>query len=132
MSVSALFSTPSVQSLSLALNEASLRQQAISSNIANVNTPGFKRLDVSSSFESAFKDALSTLGSGGTFDSSTMPVGTLTEAADQGPARPDGNTVQIEGEVLGLAQNSARYEFASEMLANSFHGMKSAISGNVG
>jgi len=130
MSVSALFSTPSVQSLSLALNEASLRQQAISSNIANVNTPGFKRLDVSSSFESAFKDALSTLGNGQSLDS--LPKGTIATAPNQGPARPDGNTVQIEGEVLGLAQNSARYEFASEMLANSFHGMKSAISGNVG
>ena len=127
-----LFSTPSVQGLSLALDEASLRQQAISSNIANINTPGFKRLDVSSSFESAFNDALGSLGSGGTVDPATMPAGGITEAAEQGPARPDGNTVQLEGEVLGLAQNSARYEFATEMLANNFHGMKAAISGNVG
>jgi flagellar basal body rod protein FlgB len=33
--------------------------------------------------------------------------------------------------MLGMAQNSARYEFASEMLANGFHGMKAAISGQV-
>jgi hypothetical protein len=32
---------------------------------------------------------------------------------------------------VGLSQNSARYEFASEMLANSFHGMKTAITGQV-
>ncbi len=116
----------------MALDESSLRQQAISSNIANVNTPGFKRLDVSSSFESAFKEALGSLGDGGSVDPSTLPTGTITQAADQGPARPDGNTVQIEGEMLGLAQNSARYEFATTMLANNFHGMKTAISGNVG
>jgi flagellar basal-body rod protein FlgB len=132
MSPAGLFTTPSVQSLSLALDEASLRQQAISSNIANVNTPGFKRLDVSSNFESAFKEALGNLGDGDKVDPSDMPTGTITQAADQGPARPDGNTVQLEGEVLGLAQNSARYEFASTMLANSFHGMKTAISGNIG
>jgi flagellar basal-body rod protein FlgB len=122
-----LFATPGIQSLSLALDEASLRQQAISSNIANVNTPGFKRLDINPSFESAFSNALTELGQGET--PGDMPAGTITTAAAQGPARPDGNTVQIEQEMLGLAQNSARYEFASEMLANSFHGMKAAITG---
>jgi flagellar basal-body rod protein FlgB len=127
MSSSGMFATPAVQSLALALDESALRQQAISSNIANVNTPGFKRLDVSSSFESAFSDALSDLGNGESVDS--MPTGTITTAAEQGPARPDGNTVQIEQEMLGLAQNSARYEFSTEMLANNFHNMKTAITG---
>jgi flagellar basal-body rod protein FlgB len=127
MSSSGMFATPAVQSLSLALDESALRQQAISSNIANVNTPGFKRLDVSSSFENAFSDALGNLSNGES--AGMMPAGTITTAAEQGPARPDGNTVQIEQEMLGLAQNSARYEFSSEMLANNFHNMKTAITG---
>jgi flagellar basal-body rod protein FlgB len=127
MSTDGIFATPAIQSLTLAMDESALRQQAISSNIANVNTPGFKRLDVSSNFESAFSGALKSLGEGGT--ANDMPEGAITTAAIQGPARPDGNTVQIEQEMLGLAQNSARYEFASDMLANSFHGMKYAITG---
>jgi flagellar basal-body rod protein FlgB len=127
MTAAGLFSTPSVQGLSLALDEASLRQQAISSNIANINTPGFQRVDVSSSFETAFKSALSDLADGGSVG--MMPAPSITTAAVQGPARPDGNTVSLENEMLGLQQNSARYEFASEMLANSFHGMKAAITG---
>jgi flagellar basal-body rod protein FlgB len=126
---SGLFATPGIQGLSLALDEASLRQQAISSNIANINTPGYQRMDVSNSFESAFKSALSNLGSGGSVG--TMPTGSISTASDQGPARPDGNTVQLESEMTGLAQNSAKYEFASTMIANSFHGMKTAITGNV-
>lgn len=129
MTAAGLFSTPSVQGLSLALDEASLRQQAISSNLANVNTPGFKRMDVSSSFESAFKSALSDLSSGQQVG--MMPEASITTSAEQGPARPDGNTVQLESEMLGLAQNSAKYEFASTMLASSFHGIKTAITGNV-
>jgi flagellar basal-body rod protein FlgB len=129
MIASGLFATPGIQGLSLALDESSLRQQAISSNIANINTPGYQRMDVSSSFENAFQSALSDLGNGGTVG--TMPTASITTAADQGPARPDGNTVQLENEMVGLAQNSAKYEFASEMISNSFHGMKTAITGNV-
>ena len=129
MIASGLFATPGIQGLSLALDEASLRQQAISSNIANINTPGYQRVDVSSSFENAFQNALSDLGNGGSVGS--MPAASITTASDQGPARPDGNTVQLESEMLGLAQNSAKYEFASEMISNSFHGMKTAITGNV-
>ena len=129
MIASGLFATPGIQGLSLALDEASVRQQAISSNIANINTPGFQRVDVSSSFENAFQSALSDLGSGGSVGA--MPAASITTADNQGPARPDGNTVQLESEMLGLAQNSAKYEFASEMIANGFHGMKAAITGNV-
>ena len=129
MTSAGIFSTPSIQGLSLSLDEASLRQQAISSNIANINTPGFQRLDVSSSFESAFKSALSDLAAGNQVGS--MPKASITTATIQGPARPDGNTVQLESEMLGLAQNSAKYEFASTMLANNFHGIKTAISGTV-
>jgi flagellar basal-body rod protein FlgB len=129
MIASGLFATPGIQGLSLSLDEAALRQQAISSNIANINTPGYQRVDVSSSFENAVQSALSDLSKGDPVGQ--MPTASITTASQQGPARPDGNTVQLESEMLGLAQNSAKYEFASEMMANSFHGMKTAITGNV-
>jgi flagellar basal-body rod protein FlgB len=122
-----LFISPALQSLRLSMDEAALRQQAISSNIANVNTPGYLRKDVSATFESSYTDALHSLSSGGTADE--MPDATIETASAQGPARPDGNTVQLEQEMLGLAQNSARYEFAGQMLGQNFHGIKSAITG---
>ena len=122
-----LFISPALQSLRLAMDEAALRHQAISSNIANVNTPGYQRMDVSANFESAFSNALDTLSSGGTVGA--MPDQTIETAAVQGPARPDGNTVQLEQEMVSMAQNSARYEFAGQMLAQHYHGMKYAITG---
>jgi flagellar basal-body rod protein FlgB len=128
MSSSELFISPAFQSLRLALDEAALHQQAISSNIANVNTPGFKRLDVSANFEQAYSQAMKSLSQGETVDEN-LPTGSIETAAVQGPARPDGNTVQIEQEMLGMAQNSARYEFASQVLASNYHGMKFAITG---
>jgi flagellar basal-body rod protein FlgB len=124
---SGIFSSPALQSLRLALDEASTRQQAISSNIANVNTPGYQRMDVSSSFERAFSSALTDLGNGQSIGQ--MPDPSIETAAVQGPARPDGNTVQIEQEMVGLAQNSAKYEFAAQMTSLNLHGLKYAITG---
>ena len=127
MALDGLFLSPTLQSLRLTMDDAALRQQAISSNIANVNTPGYQRMDVSSTFQQAYSDALTSLGNGETVGD--MPDATIETAAVQGPARPDGNTVQLEQEMVGLAQNSARYEFAGQMLAQNFHGIKYAITG---
>ncbi len=114
---SGLFATPALQSL-----------QAIASNLANVNTPGYQRMDVSSSFEQAYSDAITRLGNGETAVDE-MPDARIETSAVQGPARPDGNTVQIEQEMVNMAQNSARYEFAGQMLAQNYHGIKLAITG---
>jgi flagellar basal-body rod protein FlgB len=127
MASDGLLITPTLQSLHLAMDDAALRQQAISSNIANVNTPGYHRMDVSSSFQAAFSDALNRLGSGQTLDS--LPQGNIETATAQGPARPDGNTVQLEGEMLAMANNSARYEFAGQLLTSNYHNLKVAITG---
>ena len=125
--IDGLFSSPALQSLGLTMDEAALRQQAISTNIANVNPPGYRRMDVSSTFETAYTDSLKNLSQGEAAED--MPDATITTASVQGPARPDGNTVQLEQEMLGLAQNSARYEFAGQMMQQNFHGIKYAITG---
>ena len=122
-----LFISPTLESLRLTMDDAAIRQQAIASNIANVNTPGYQRVDVSDNFQQAYPDALSKLSEGESVDD--MPEATIQTASVQGPARPDGNTVQLEDEMVGLAQNSARYEFAGQMLAQNFHGIKYAITG---
>jgi flagellar basal-body rod protein FlgB len=127
MPLDGLFISPTLQSLRLTMDESALRQQAISSNIANVNTPGYQRMDISPAFQQAYNDAMTRLSNGDSVDA--MPDATIETAAVQGPARPDGNTVQIEQELVGMAQNSARYEFAGQMLTQNYHLMKSAISG---
>ena len=127
MSLDSLFLSPTLQSLRLTMDDAALSQQAISSNIANVNTPGYRRMDVSPAFHQAYTDALRSLSNGDSVDQ--MPDATIQTAAVQGPARPDGNTVDIEQEMVSLAQNSARYEFAGQMIAQNFHGLKYAITG---
>ena len=75
----------------------------------------------------AFSNALNRLGEGQTLDE--LPQGTIETAAVQGPARPDGNTVQLENEMVSMANNSARYEFAGQMLTSNYHNIKLAITG---
>ena len=123
-----LFSAPIVQGLRLTLDESQIRQQAIASNLANINTPGYQRMDVSQVFSQAYKDALSKLQDGE--DVAPLPDATIAAAEVQGAARPDGNTVQLEPEMVNLSQNGARFQFASEMLTNSYHGIKYAITGS--
>jgi len=118
-----------MQSLRLTMDDAALRQQAISSNIANVNTPGYQRMDVSPAFENAYTDALNHLSEGETVDLDEMPDQKIATSAVQGPARPDGNTVQIEQEMVGMAQNGARYEFSAQLLGINYRNMKFAITG---
>ncbi len=122
-----MFATPAISSLRLVMDDAALRHQAISSNIANINTPGYQRMDVSSSFTQAMNSALDRLSDGQQV--SELPTGRIETASEQNPARPDGNTVQLEQEMVSLASNSARYEFAGQMLGLNFHGMKLAITG---
>ena len=124
---SGIFASPSLQSLRLAMDDAAIRHQAIASNLANVNTPGYRRMDVSSSFEHAFSDAITRLSNGETVGE--LPEARIETSAVQGPARPDGNTVQLEQEMVNMAQNSAKYEFAGQMLAQNYHGLKLAITG---
>ena len=109
------------------MDDAAIRHQAIASNIANVNTPGYRRMDDSSTFEHAYSDAITRLRNGETVGD--LPEAKIETAAVQGPARPDGNTVQIEQEMVSMAQNSAKYEFAGQMLAQNYHGLKLAITG---
>ncbi len=127
MSTEGLFISPTLQSLHMVMDETALRQQAISSNIANLNTPGYQRVDVSSSFQQSLSTALNRLGRGES--AGELPAQSIETAQVQGPARPDGNTVQVEQEMIGLTQNSARYEFAAQMMASQYHGIKYAITG---
>ena len=50
--VEALFNEPNYLAAKKTLDAVALRQEAIASNIANLETPGYKRLDLTPSFQS--------------------------------------------------------------------------------
>ncbi|MDR0951705.1 MAG: flagellar basal body rod protein FlgB [Oscillospiraceae bacterium] len=107
----------SVDLLGKGLSAAWMRNTAIRSNIANVETPGYKAQDVE--FETLFENALSSTSSLSAkktnpkhqeFDTDVSSVSAVLIDRDDGTAmRLDGNNVDIDSENVKLAQNTIQY-----------------------
>lgn len=109
-----------VELLSHLLEAASLRHAAIAHNIANVNTPNYRRLEVN--FEAEVERALEM----------HEPVSSchakVVESADM-PSRADGNSVDIDLEIGQLNKNSLLMTAATQILALQIAQLRSAITG---
>lgn len=127
--MSGLFTDFTSAALEKALDAAGMRQKVASHNIANINTPAYKRSYVA--FEEELRVALGLgnrmglrkthPGHLGT-DQSLAGIGPRVEK-DQSPSmRADGNNVDIDGEMAELAMNTLMYSAAASRL-NSKLGM---------
>jgi flagellar basal-body rod protein FlgB len=111
-----------------ALDGLSARHAAITDNIANVNTPGYKRKFVP--FEEALGKAVKrsispcTGAAGGPVPRFEPPV--MRDA--QTSTRQDGNNVDIEAEMVHLAENTLRYEALTQYIGGFFTGLKTVIN----
>lgn len=99
--------------LNRAADVAWQRNEAISNNIANVDTPGYKRQDVT--FESVLQQALGN----NRYQSMDDKVANVNLSRLRGRAyvdyanysyRLDGNNVDIENENVMLAENQLKYQ----------------------
>ncbi len=99
--------------LDRAADAAWQRNEAISNNIANVDTPGYKRQDVA--FESVLQKALGN----NRYESMDEKVSNINLSRLRGRAyvdyanysyRLDGNNVDIENENVMLAENQLKYQ----------------------
>jgi flagellar basal-body rod protein FlgB len=89
--------------LEAAIRASGARHQAIAQNIANVNTPGYRRVTVN--FEGALQAAMHS-GS----PSKLEQLAPRPEVDNAAPVRPDGNSVDIDTETAAQAANGLQYE----------------------
>ncbi len=110
--------------LEQALDTAALRQRTLAHNIANIDTPGFKRSTVR--FEETLADAL---GEGGNPDERARRVSRTAPQVEQVETslRADGNNVDIDMEAAELAENSLRYEAIAQMTSMRSKMLRTAI-----
>lgn len=107
-----------ISKVSLMMDLISQRQRAIGSNLANVDTPGYLRRDVSfSSYLGSMNSPLETklsqvLGPSGVLDEQTY------------------EKVNIANELIALQENSLMYSMATRRMTNIITEMKTVI--NVG
>ena len=90
----------------------STRQKLVASNIANVDTPGYKAQDIDFQFE--YQSALE--GS----KPNVIEAPGLT-------VKNDGNTVSMDRETRLLSETGLRFNAAQTMLKGQFRALKSAI-----
>jgi len=102
-----------------------MRHQAIASNIANVETPNYKRLDVSPTFESQLSQAVS--GRDTAQITGLQPELAVDNQANSG--RSDGNNVQLESEMLRLSQNTVEHALETQLVGAQLAKMRMAITG---
>jgi flagellar basal-body rod protein FlgB len=108
------------------LDATVLRQKAIASNVANAETPGYRRLDVAPDFDAQLK---ARMAAGNFADSSADLKPHLAEDTTARSMRPDGNTVEMEHELLAMNNNAVQHEFLNEVVSFNLKQLKAAISG---
>ncbi len=103
--------------LGAAAQASAIRNDVITNNIANVDTPKFKRSVVD--FEKTLASALKTAGSPAELDITKVKPSTRV-ISEELHYRLDGNNVDIDNEMVNLYQNSIRYEtLINSMMSNS-------------
>lgn len=107
------------------LDVSLLRHQAIASNLANVETPNYKRMDVSASFEEQLRQAVA---SGNTSEISSLQP-SLAVDANSVTGRSDGNTVQLETEMLKLNENTVENTLETQLVSSDLARLRMAITG---
>ena len=107
-----------VAALGRQLNRAVARQQVAASNLANIDTPGYRAQDVR--FAETLDATLHTTGGGG-----DVPIVTETSGA---AVRRDGNSVQVDREMLNMTRAAGDFSAAQTALAAKFRLVRYAIN----
>jgi len=116
------------------MNRLSKRQQVIASNVANIDTPGYKTKDIS--FHATMEELLSDnsiplktsrpehIG----MDELVFTPGEPEVFEVQGlPVRSDSNNVDVDKEMLKLGETSFGYSIMTQLLRSKFRTISSSI-----
>jgi len=106
---------PLSDALARYLDLTSEQMKLTASNMANVNTPGYKTRGFD--FEQEFANQLQ----GSSFVSPDV------QDVDGLVSRPDGNNVSMDREAMQLAKSQLQFRLGTELLKQEFSGLMSAI-----
>jgi flagellar basal-body rod protein FlgB len=130
-----LFSDNVPKVLKKGLDMMSTRQNLISSNISNVDTPGFKASDID--FQGQLREALGSKGGLNLratnekhFGPSTSSIGDLTPDPfeESAAAKSNGNNVDIDNEMAKMAENQIIYNATVQLMMKRGGTVRAAIT----
>lgn len=113
---------PTISLVSLALDAATLRHQAIANNIANAHTPGYVPLRVS------FEERLAGLReSGGSISAAMRDLRPQVEP-DRSEIHARNTSVMIDMEMVKLSQNTINYQALARALGKKLSLLATAVN----
>ncbi|HTR65165.1 MAG TPA: flagellar basal body rod protein FlgB [Terriglobales bacterium] len=135
-----MIDTPEIRSLSRFLDLDVFRQGVITSNLANIDTPGYRARDINfrqeldraawNQFQSASADTVMSVNgmqSGLQSDGDDAAFTPLARRVSGLVERPDGNNVSLERETLLLAETQLRFNVGIQLLRAEFRMLSTAI-----
>ena len=121
--IDGLFASANYQGVKKMLDSTVLRQEAIASNLANIETPNYKRVDVAPAFAT---DLTRAIANGGVKSVRQLkPTISVDETAVA--QNRDGNSVQLEKELTYLQKNMVAHHLQTQMITGSLTKLRSAI-----
>ena len=123
--IDALFSQPNYVGAKKMLDATVLRHEAIASNLANIEKPGYKRLDVAPSFSAQLQQAVAT----GDSDQIAGAQPLLSVDSSAIATNRDGNTVQLESELAEMNRNFLAHAMETQLVTGSLLKLRLAITG---
>lgn len=132
---SSLFTDDATSAASIALKGLTARQQVISNNVANVDTPGYSAQELD--FETTLQRTLNSSGSVSIKrtnskhleGSSSSTSFNMTTNREGGTYREDGNNVDISTELIDMSETSIKYQAISQGLSSKLLLLKSIAQG---
>jgi flagellar basal-body rod protein FlgB len=118
---------PLISTLESYLKLTASREQAISANMANVDTPGYhtRDIDFDGELKKAMNGVLSQSADGGETAQMTPVVREVSGLME----RADGNNVNLDREGLLMSQTQLQYQIGIQLVKDQFHQILSAING---
>ena len=123
--IEALFNQPNYLAAKKTLDAVELRQQGIASNIANLETPGYKRVDLTPSFQQQLERAA---GSGDVQQLASLKPTLAVDSTARATSK-DGNTVNLEKELMAMNQNAMTNGYETQLISGLLAKMRLAIAG---
>jgi flagellar basal-body rod protein FlgB len=123
--IDALFTQPNYVAAKKLMDVTALRQAAISANLAHLETPNYKRIDVAPAFEQQLQRAVA--------QGKPAVVAAMEPTLAIDPTavanRRDGNTVDLENEMYQMYRNSLEHALETQLVSGHLLKMRMAITG---
>jgi flagellar basal-body rod protein FlgB len=119
-----------IDRLAADMDDRVTRNKLIASNVANLDTPGYKAKDVK--FERILADNMDEITMKRThvkhMDNGSGTIRQNEIVENPNPGRPDGNNVNVDEEMLKLSENNIQYNVAVTLIAKKLQHIKTAIA----